>query len=145
MWKQLRGRKKQCSWNCGRGSVAEAVTGKDAECKLEHWGSLLGRILLFGFRLSPSVSGLQERNKGRAAIQSFLIYNELISELQTNREDQEAMNLLNKTWIKGMWWKDERLIFSLQPSVWLAAVLGAQGKKMAAECTSYGGNPGCCV
>lgn len=98
MWKQLRGRKKQWSWNCGRGSVAEAVTGKDAGCKLEHWSSLLGRVLLFGFRLSPSVSGLQERNKGRAAIQSFLMYNELISELQTNREDQEAMNLLNKTW-----------------------------------------------
>lgn len=98
MWKQLRERKKQCSWNCGRGNVAEAVTRKDAGCKLEHWSSLLGRVLLFGFRLSPSVSGLQERHKGRAAIQSSLIYNELISELQTNREDQEARNLLNKTW-----------------------------------------------
>lgn len=98
MWKQLRERKKQCSWNCGRGNVAEAVTRKDAGCKLEHWSSLLGRVLLFGFRLGPSVSGLQERSKGRAAIQSSLIYNELISELQTNREDQEARNLLNKTW-----------------------------------------------
>ncbi|MGE9641703.1 hypothetical protein ACQP3J_32210, partial [Escherichia coli] len=47
--------------------------------------------------LSLTASGLQKRNKEMAAIQSSLIYNEFILKLQTNRADQEAMNLFNRT------------------------------------------------